>query len=204
MSKGLGAVKRRTLAAAVGLTIAVAGAASIHQTATADGGLSSAGSAGISAEKAALEAQDRRLHQQLEATAADPKLAAAAIAAKAASGLQAAKDQAAQPSVKPAWPEGIFQDGEAPASGSRFLGTNRWVGTVAGRTIAVFAGQSGEDPSMGRLLVMTAGPSMGVSSGRTVDLPGVGPLSVASASGGTLSIMDSRGVAHAFDVAKAR
>ncbi len=197
-------MKRRTLAAVVGLMIALAGAASIHQTAAADGSLSSAGSAGISAEKAALEAQDRLLHQQLEATAAVPELAAAAIAAKAASGLRAAKDQAAQPSVEPAWPEGIFEDGEAPAPGSRFLGTNRWVGTVAGQSIAVFAGQSGEDPSMGRLLVITAGPSMSVQSGNTVDLPGVGALRVAAASGGTLSVMDSRGVAHAFDAAAAR
>ena len=195
-------MNRRTWKAALGLTVALTAGGVAYQTAVADGIVASAESAGFSAEKLALEAQDRLQHQQLEAKAADPKQQQATIDAKNQSAQQAAQEQANQPVTEPAWPVGIFEDSEAPAPGSRFLGTNRWVGTVAGRSVAVYAGQAGEDPSTGLLLVMTAGPSMGVeAAGFTVDLPGAGSLRVASARAAILTITDSRGAARIFDVA---
>ncbi|MHB8275540.1 MAG: hypothetical protein ACYDC9_12395, partial [Dermatophilaceae bacterium] len=131
-----------------------------------------------SAEKVALEAQDRLLHDKLEAVAVVPDQREAANAAKSVSGKLVAQAQLGLTEAEPGWPEGIFEDSEAPVSDSQFLGTNRWVGTVAERTVAVYAGQAGDDPSTGRLLVMTAVPSMGVeAAGFTVDLPGAATTS---------------------------
>ena len=75
------------------------------------------------------------------------------------------------------------------------------MGTVAGRSVAVYAGKAGDDPSTGRLLVLTAGASMNVDSAVTLDLPRVGSLRVASARDTTLTLTDAWGVAHEFDVA---
>ena len=195
-------MNRRMWKTALVLTVALAAGGVTYQTALADGIVPSADSAGISAEKLALEAQDRLQHQQLEAKAADPKQQQATIDAKNQSAQQAARERANQTVTEPAWPVGIFEDSEAPASSSQFRGTNRWVGTVAGLSVAVYAGQAGEDPSTGRLLVMTADRSIGVQAARfTVDLPGAGSLRVASARAATLTITDSRGAARIFDVA---
>jgi hypothetical protein len=100
-----------------------------------------------------------------------------------------------------AWPEGIFEDPEAPAPGSRFLGTNRWVGDVNGRSVAVYAGVAGEDQTIGRLLVIAVGSSMSIENASWVDLPGAGRLKIVSATRSAVTVTDSRGGVHVFDAA---
>jgi hypothetical protein len=138
------------------------------------------------------------LEQQLQADADDPAKRAAIIAAKDAEAGPVAGELAA--SASPKWPEGIFADSEAPAPSSVFLGTNRWVGTVAGRSVAVYAGRAGDNLATGRLMVVNAASDMSVDSSRFVDLPGSGQLRITSASGSTLTIVDAQGAEHMFDV----
>ena len=98
-----------------------------------------------------------------------------------------------------AWPSGIFADAEAPARGAEFLGSNRWVGQVDGRTLIVWAGRSGGDASLGRLIVASAGSDRMIRSHDVVDLPGAGALRVASARDGVLDLVDEHGARHRFD-----
>jgi hypothetical protein len=158
--------------------------------------------AGATPEKAAAEAQDVARHQALEAAAANAGTARASQAAKRADAATRALAAAGPAPQK--WPEGIFQDGEAPASGSVFLGRNRWVGTLAGRSVAVYAGRAGTDDTIGRVLVTTAGPTMALESAYMRDLPGSGALVVTSAQGGLLTLTDVRGGTHVFDLAAER
>ena len=58
-------MNRRMWKTALGLTVALAAGGVTYQTALADGIVPSADSAGISAEKLAVEAQDRLQHEQL-------------------------------------------------------------------------------------------------------------------------------------------
>jgi hypothetical protein len=107
----------------------------------------------------------------------------------------------AQP-VRP-WPEGIFEDGEAPTSGINFLGTNRWVGTVDGQTYAVHAGRAGseEDASIGRVFVLRQGTGTTQPVGYFRDLAGVGALRVTAAEGSLITLVDAAGGRHVFDLA---
>jgi len=159
--------------------------------------------------KAELAAKEQALTAQREAVAADPVKRQGLIDAKAQVGAQqrkaatataATNGVAAEPGAEAAtgWPTGIFQDTEAPAPGGVFLGTNRWVGPVAGTTVAVYAGVSGSDPTTGRLLVVVEGPTLDPT---TVDLPGSGALTATSADGDLLTVTDASGATHVFDVA---
>lgn len=188
---------------AVGLSAALAAGAAGYQSALADRGSTKADLGAVSDEKLALEAQDRLRHEQLEAQAADPAKKQAAIDAKAADALAGASERKADAvgSEADAWPEGIFEDTEAPAPGSRFLGTNRWVGSVNGGSVAVYAGLAGEDQTIGRLLVIAAGSSMSIENASWVDLPGAGRLRIVSALASAVTVADSRGGVHVFDAA---
>ncbi|MFD2023993.1 peptidase inhibitor family I36 protein [Promicromonospora aerolata] len=97
------------------------------------------------------------------------------------------------------WPSGIFADAEAPARGAEFRGGNRWVGQVADRTLIVWAGRSGTDASLGRLLIASAGTDGMLRSHDVVDVPGAGTLRVASAHAGVLVLVDEHGARHRFD-----
>ncbi|MFI6427300.1 peptidase inhibitor family I36 protein [Promicromonospora sp. NPDC050880] len=102
-----------------------------------------------------------------------------------------------------AWPAGIFDDAEAPVRGAELLGSNRWVGHAGGRTLMVWAGRSGEDRTLGRVLVATTGTGLMTASHRTVDLPGTGALRVVTAHGAVLELVDEHGTRHVLDAASA-
>jgi len=178
------------------LLTALAGAVLVGTTAS--GSPSSDNGPALPPEKAQIQAVEQRWQDRLQAKAADPHAKAAALAAKQADQAQRAQARVAEIPAK--WPEGIFADNEAPAPGSEFLGTNRWVGTLAGNSVAVYAGRAGENESTGRLMIQYARPDMGISSSRFVDLPGSGALRITSASGTTLTIADANLVRHTFDV----
>lgn len=166
-------------------------------------GVSASGStesdaSGLPADKAQALAVEQQWQQRLEADAADPAKNAAIIAAKKAEEARMAAQPA--PPAPAKWPEGIFADNEAPAPGAVFLATNRWVGTVAGRSVAVYAGRAGDNATTGRLMVVSAAPDMTVESSRFVDLPESGELRITSAAGATLTIVDAQGAEHTFDV----
>lgn len=192
---------RKSGLVAVGFSVAVAFATLVQADAISGG---APGDTAIqSPDKAAVEARLAARNAELEKIASSPELSAAVVARKKADQARANATAAAPGIVTPP-PEGIFEDPEAPASGSVFLGTNRWVGQVAGKTVAVYAGRAGEDESVGRLLIMVAGPSMQTESGGHADLAGTGALRVASADGTTLTITDARGKTHTFDVVTRR
>jgi hypothetical protein len=160
------------------------------------GSAASPDASGLPPDKARALAVEQQWQQQLQADAADPAKSAAIIAAKKAEAARVAAASAAP--VPQKWPEGIFADREAPAPGSVFLCTNRWVGTVAGRSVAVYAGRAGDDPATGRLMVVNAAADMSIDSSRFVDLPGSGELRITSANGTTLTIVDAQGGEYTF------
>jgi hypothetical protein len=131
----------------------------------------------------------------------------AAVAGVAADGELRADARAGMPSADDgaegaaAWPTGIFEDPEAPARASEFVGTNRWVGQGGPGTLAVWAGRSGEDVTRGRVLVGTFDGQQQVVSRDTVDLPATGPLRIVSAHGVVLRLVDAAGRPHRFDAA---
>ena len=165
----------------------------------ASGSTSSGDGSALPTDKAQIQAVEQQWQDRLQAVAADPQAKAAALAAKQAD--QAQRAQAMVAEIPARWPEGIFADSEAPAPGSVFLGTNRWVGTLAGTSVAVYAGRAGENESTGRLMIQYAGSDMSITSARLVDVPGSGALRITSASGTTLTIVDAKGASHTFDVA---
>jgi len=164
--------------------------------ATVSGSAAAPDASALPPDKAQALAVEQQWQQQLQADADDPARSAAIVAAK--------QDEAARVAATPAepappkWPEGIFADTEAPAPSSMFLCTNRWVGTVAGRSVAVYAGRAGDDPATGRLMVVNAAADMSIDSSRFVDLPGSGELRITSANGTTLTIMDAQGGEYTF------
>jgi hypothetical protein len=193
-----GGARRTTVAVLVLST--VIGAAGVARAALSD---SPAAASSDAADKQQVAAQDAQRQQQLEQVASSPKASAAAVAAKGADAARMTQNSLTD-SDSAAWPEGIFEDSEAPAPGSVFLGTNRWVGTVDGHQVAVFAGCAGEDPSVGRVMVTVAGDTAQSTSGYSVDLPGAGSLQVVSASGSLLVLTDAQGGQHNFDVSAGR
>lgn len=188
-------MRGRKLMAPVLLATIVGGG--LH-SAVADSSTTSTDVSGLPPEKAQSLALEQQWQERLEADAADPSKKAAIIAAKKAEAARMAAEPA-EP-IAPKWPEGIFADSEAPAPGTVFLCTNRWVGTVAGRSVAVYAGRAGDNLATGRLMVVTAAPDMSIDSSDFVDLPGSGALRITSADGMTLTIVDAHGAKHAFDV----
>jgi hypothetical protein len=119
--------------------------------------------------------------------------------------VQAKLDHHGPPPAEPVqpWPEGIFEDREAPTSGVNFLGTNRWVGTFDGQTYAVHAGRAGseEDAGIGRVFVLRQGTGTTEPVGYFRDLAGVGALRVTAAEGSLITLVDAAGGTHVFDLA---
>ncbi|HSF26321.1 MAG TPA: hypothetical protein VLC50_02265 [Actinomycetes bacterium] len=190
-------VVRRIVVVALGLVVAVGAGRWAFQDARARS--ASTPPQDTFADKAAVEAREAARVAELDAIAASRELRAEVLARKEADRAARAAASTAPETVEP-WPEGIFEDPEAPFPGMEFLGTNRWVGRVGGHTVAVFAGRSGSDESVGRLQVVVAGRSMNVESGATVALAGAGALRVVSAEGAMLTIADAHGGTHTFDV----
>lgn len=169
-ARGIGVAALATVAVAAG--IGVASAASGKQQ------------AGLSPEKQAIVDYQNQPRIKGKTTMAGAAAAAAAAAVQAPD----------------AWPTGIFEDSEAPASGIDFLGSNRWSGTVNGRLLAVYAGRDGSTPSTGRLLVTSSAPDYSDGQRTFVDAPGAGTLHVDADRGTTLAISSTSGQRLAYDL----
>lgn len=160
-------------------------------------------------EKAAWEIAQARLDAENAAIAADPERLAQVAADKAADD-KAHRAELARLEPEHSygdWPKGIFEQPEAPASSLDFRGTNRWVGTVDGHTVAVYAGvagsAAGDAADTGRVLILRPGPADAPTEARGgyVDLPGAGTLRVVAFDEvPILTIRDSNGSDHYLDV----
>jgi hypothetical protein len=190
-------IRKLSLAGAGVVAVLVAGGAVAYAVASPGSTAQDGQSVQLSPEKQALADEDAKYDAQQAAIADDPNTLASVVAEKE-------RGEAALPSGDPVpvddWPQGIFDDPEAPAPGSEFLGDNRWVGLLDKHSVAVYAGVAGDDPSLGRLLVMSAVPDDSGQLGYKIDLPGGGPLRVLDARGTDLVIADSHGGEHIFDV----
>lgn len=149
----------------------------------------------VNAEKAAQQAVDRKFDAANAQLAEDPDAVARVVRQKEQGDRgHRAKLRATEPTPQ-AWPTGIVENGEAPISGTVFLGTNEWTGKVGSDYLVVHAGRSGSDPAMGR--VFAVGPD-GQSS-YMLDLPGTGALRIVDASGSRLVLLDAHGARHVLD-----
>ncbi|WP_062464166.1 hypothetical protein [Demequina soli] len=153
---------------------------------------------GVAALVSAMSAPDaavgsRAAAQEYVTPAADETV----LAAKARDDAAHAAAAATAAPVANSWPVGIFDDPEAPASGSELLGTNRWVGVVDGVTMAAWAGVSGTDPTLGRVLVAT---DDGTGAHEMIGLEGVGRLTIVSEDAGSLYVVDEHGDTHVLDL----
>lgn len=158
--------------------------------------------AAISPEKKALEDAYKKMDAEQAAISADPKRHDALVAKKRDEKARvAAKTAASSSTDQPRqWPQGIFEDAEAPAPGSVFLGQNRWVGTLGGDSVAVYAGQAGLDPDTGRVLVRFDNSVASSDSGYTLDLAASGPLRVVAASGTLVTVVDRTQTRHVLNL----
>jgi len=159
------------------------------------------------ADKAEIERDLAEQQRELDAIAADPEASADLVAAKEADLADYGREREERATAAKdgedasVWPEGIFEDSEVPAPGAELLGSNRWVGTVDGAQVAVYAGQGGYDETLGRLLVMWRDDDARDSRpGGFVDLPGAGRLTVVSAQDGVVVVSDAGGAVHHYDV----
>ncbi len=102
-------------------------------------------------------------------------------------------------------PPGITADGEAPMSGSEFVGTSRWIGKVGGsRVVTVHAGREGTagDARNGRLVVLVHGGRTGrlLDSPQVPVPPGHGALTIIRENAhGTVAVRSADGTAYTFD-----
>ncbi len=135
----------------------------------------------------------------LLATNNDPNALQAIVDAKSLAATQHLVDVGALLEAPTPVDPGIHESVEAPAPTSVFRGQNRWGGTVAGVDMVVFAGEAGEDSSVGRLLVSVGlGPAQTLT---TIDLPDSGALRVDSVQGAVLSLARLDGSLVSFDLA---
>ncbi|WP_377322000.1 hypothetical protein ACFJIY_22145 [Pimelobacter simplex] len=187
--------KKTTAAVLAGAVTGVVGAVAWAHGATADP--DPAGQ--LPAEKAAQAQADEVVDRANAAVATDPDALEKVVEEKAAEAAAQATE-ASDSDAGDEWPVGIFDDAEAPVPGMVFLGTNRWVGKIGGRSIAVYAGRAGDDPTIGRVLVVWA--SSEDTRGTTLDLPGAGALEVVAGEpdSTTLTLVDAAGARHVLDV----
>lgn len=91
---------------------------------------------------------------------------------------------------------GIFPDAGAPASTMDFRSTTRWGGEVNGQWYVVWAGVSGSDPSMGKVLISPVD-----ENAYYLSLPGSGTLTIESQRGSFLVCTGQNGKQHVLDTA---
>jgi len=147
--------------------------------------------------KESLSAEQQEWDETLSSLAADPDARASTLDAKqraqheASAAASGASESPGQPNA------GIRDDAGAPASSMDFQSVNYWGGKVGGRWWQVWAGRAGNDPDLGRLLVMNEA----TGSGSYVDLKGSGELRIVKQVDDTLVIEGADGATHVFDVA---
>ncbi|MCW2766088.1 MAG: hypothetical protein JWO11_2047 [Nocardioides sp.] len=99
---------------------------------------------------------------------------------------------------EPVWPPGLFDDIEAPIGTMTFRGTGRWVGSVGGVSVALYAGADGQHPRTGAVMLMRADHQRPSGIWR---LPNSGRLHVESAHGHVVELVDAEGNLHTFNAA---
>jgi hypothetical protein len=130
----------------------------------------------------------------------DDAASASIDAAKQRAADEHARDvAAAKYESEPAGPdEGVFDSAEAPFSTIDFRATSHWGGRVEGKAYVVYAGEDGQHPSMGEVIV---DPYSTTSNHWAFHrLNGVGALTIVDESGGLVVLRDAKGAAHLFDV----
>ncbi len=185
-------MKQMVVVGVVAATLCVGGAGVARELAA---GEDQSDIVGLNADKRALEAADAALDHANKEIAADPDKLEAIIKSKAADHESHLADLASKPEAAQPWPTGIFADPEAPAPGTTFLGSNRWVGSVDGAYLAIYAGRSGADPTVGRIIAIWSDGR----SGYTLDKEGTGALTVVDERGSVLTLRDTNGKSHALN-----
>jgi hypothetical protein len=113
---------------------------------------------------------------------------------------------AARPSGAPesaAWPQGIFDDPEAPFPAAEYLISNRWQQDIGATHVVAYAGQRGDGSERGVVVILVY--SLDLSSVRKIEVggpPGGGPLKVVSARGHVLTLVGQAGGNVALDIDK--
>ncbi len=191
-------MRARVMGACSILAVAVCGLSVARATANSDPlNRSPWNVAKANPEKSRMILEDSKAHEALQAVADDP------VAAHRLDNTKAGERAFGAPTEPvPAWPFGIFQEAEAPASRDQMLATGRWVG-AAGRGVAtaVYVGRSGTDQSVGRLLILDTDARMHVVNAVWIDAPGRGTLTLVGATGAILTMSDASGRALRFNVA---
>lgn len=153
------------------------------------------------AAKTALSSTEARSQAELEALSKDPQAKAEVLKAKEASAAEHEAESRAARTVQPqVRPQGIVEGREAPASGSVFLGRNRWMGSLSGTPVRVYAGQAGVGSPDGMVLMVTEKGEGTFSSRAMYRLAGAGPLHVTSVSGARVTLKGDNGRTHVLDL----
>ena len=131
----------------------------------------------------------------------DPAFSAGVLESKESERAEHENSEPSEPPrpIQTDWPQGIFQDGEAPVSSMDLVATSRWVGLIDGVSVAVYAGSDGQNPKDGKIFVLRG--DLGKPSG-FVSRPDVGASSVVSADGSVVVLQTSNGAQLQFDAAK--
>lgn len=155
-------------------------------------------------DKASMLASESALDQSLVDRDKNTSASASIDAAKSSAAEQHSSDVAnGAESSEPATPDlGISSDVEAPFATSVFQATSHWGGYVGQQGYVVYAGANGQDASQGELVVDPYTAGSGDTSPPTFHrLDGVGALTIVGANDAVLTLVDSRGDKHLFDVA---
>lgn len=155
----------------------------------------------LNSEKLAMLEAERQFDEANAAAAADPTRMQEIAKDKASEHQRHLAELRALEEPTAAWPTGIFDDPEASAPGIVFIGSNRWVGKIGQDFLAVHAGRSGEDPTVGRVLTVW---STAAHLSYSLDLAGVGALRVIEAVGSLVTVQDERGGVHLLDAAEGK
>jgi hypothetical protein len=111
--------------------------------------------------------------------------------------------RAAAPSGRPdpLAPGIIESDVPVPVSPQLLRATNGWVAARGPTLVAVYAGAAGDDPEVGRFVIVRQDRDEGRQDQQVVDLAGSGPVRIAAAAGDrTLLFRTARGRAGELDL----
>jgi len=106
-------------------------------------------------------------------------------------------------SSTPGWEKGIVDDDESPSSD--YAIRNRWVGTVHGSDVVVFAGASASDASQGLVVVQQLAGDGSASDPQAFVTPTkAGPVHVTTVHGSRVTLVADDGTTFTFDAATLR
>ena len=106
-------------------------------------------------------------------------------------------------SPTPGWQRGIIEDDESPSSA--FAIRNRWVGTIDGDDVAVFAGAAASDATQGVVVVQRLSADGSASPPRGFDTPTKdGAVHVTAVRGSRVTVVAEDGATFTFDLSTMR